>query len=67
MNVEIGAEAAQFPEKEYINAIAVAVYGSALSWSRKNETRHKNRLFRSKIKILYVMPQLQYTLFITSL
>jgi hypothetical protein len=25
MNVEIGAEAAQFPEKEYINAIAVAV------------------------------------------
>ena len=26
MNVEIGAEAAQFPEKEYINVIAVAVY-----------------------------------------
>jgi hypothetical protein len=25
MNVEIGAEAAQFPEKEYINVIAVAV------------------------------------------
>ncbi len=25
MNVEIGAEAALFPEKEYINAIAVAV------------------------------------------
>jgi hypothetical protein len=25
MNVEIGAEAAQFPEKEYINDIAVAV------------------------------------------
>ncbi len=25
MNVEIGAEAAQFPEKEYINAISVAV------------------------------------------
>jgi hypothetical protein len=25
MNVEIGAEAAQFPEKEYINGIAVAV------------------------------------------
>jgi hypothetical protein len=24
MNVEIGAEAAQFPEKEYINGIAVA-------------------------------------------
>jgi hypothetical protein len=27
MNVEIGAEAAQFPEKEYINGTAVAVYG----------------------------------------
>jgi hypothetical protein len=25
MKVEIGAEAAQFPEKEYINGIAVAV------------------------------------------
>jgi hypothetical protein len=25
MNVEIGAEAAQFPEKEYKNRIAVAV------------------------------------------
>jgi hypothetical protein len=26
MNVEIGAEAAQFPEKEYINGIAVAMW-----------------------------------------
>jgi hypothetical protein len=26
MNVEIGAEAAQFPVKEYINGIAVAVW-----------------------------------------
>jgi hypothetical protein len=26
MNVEIGAEAAQFPEKEYINGIDVAVH-----------------------------------------
>ncbi len=25
MNVEIGAEAALFPEKEYINGIAIAV------------------------------------------
>jgi hypothetical protein len=25
MNVEIGAEAPQFPEKEYINRIAIAV------------------------------------------
>ncbi len=28
MNVEIGAEAEQFPEKEYINGIAVAVWDS---------------------------------------
>jgi hypothetical protein len=26
MNAEIGAEAAQFPENEYINGIAFAVY-----------------------------------------
>jgi hypothetical protein len=26
MNVEIGAESALFPEKEYVNGIAVAVY-----------------------------------------
>ncbi len=26
MNVEIGTEAAQFPEKEYINGIFVAVF-----------------------------------------
>jgi hypothetical protein len=29
MNVEIGAEAAQLPEKEYINGIAVAVQSPA--------------------------------------
>jgi hypothetical protein len=28
MNVEIGAAAAQFPEKEYINGITVAVRSS---------------------------------------
>jgi hypothetical protein len=30
MNVEIGAEAVLFPEKEYINGIAVAVHREAL-------------------------------------
>ncbi len=30
MNVEIGAEAAQFPEREYINRIAVAVQDLAI-------------------------------------
>jgi hypothetical protein len=29
MNVEIGTEAAQFPEKEYINGIFVAMWDSA--------------------------------------
>jgi hypothetical protein len=29
MNVEIGAEATLFPEKEYINGIAVAVQGTS--------------------------------------
>jgi hypothetical protein len=28
MNVEIGTEAAKFPEKEYINGIFVAVQGT---------------------------------------
>ncbi len=32
MNVEIGAEAALFPEKEYRNGIFVAVYGSPSSY-----------------------------------
>ncbi len=32
MNVEIGAEAAQFPEKEYINGIAVAVHWKKVYW-----------------------------------
>ncbi len=30
MNVEIGAEAVQFPEKEYIKGIAVAVWGMSI-------------------------------------
>ncbi len=37
MNVEIGAEAALFPEKEYINGIAVAVYRLANAMFRIND------------------------------
>ncbi len=37
MNVEIGAEAALFPEKEYINGIAVAVQGHTRKL-RKSDT-----------------------------
>jgi hypothetical protein len=32
MNVEIGAEAAQFPEKEYKNGSAFAVWGFLQVW-----------------------------------
>ncbi len=32
MNVEIGAESALFPEKEYISGIFVAVRVTELSW-----------------------------------
>jgi hypothetical protein len=32
MNVEIGAEAALFPEKEYISGIFVAVYSIYRMW-----------------------------------
>jgi hypothetical protein len=38
MNVEIGAEAAQFPEKEYINWIAVAVHSLFLFTSNVNHS-----------------------------
>jgi hypothetical protein len=41
MNVEIGAEAAPFPEKEYINGIAVAVY--PLSYSFLSAKRREHR------------------------
>jgi hypothetical protein len=39
MSVEIGAEAPQFPEKEYINGISVAVYDTfADRMERKTES-----------------------------
>ncbi len=37
MNVEIGAEAALFPEKEYIKVIAVAVHRSSRSYKTYTE------------------------------
>jgi hypothetical protein len=49
MNVEIGAEAALFPEKEYINGIAVAVWVNCLQlyefpeYSKKTLECTKNR------------------------
>jgi hypothetical protein len=44
MNVEIGAEAALFPEKEYINRIAVAVCTKVIyMWSMNYETYFMER------------------------
>jgi hypothetical protein len=57
MNVEIGTEAAQFPEKEYINGISVAVCFTAhMTALRPDETLNENvfvlcfflRIFRVK-------------------
>jgi hypothetical protein len=36
MNVEIGTEVMQFPKKEYINGICVAVYARIRSSTRSN-------------------------------
>ncbi len=38
MNVEIGAEAALFPEKEYINGIAVAVFSKFSQFTQFSQT-----------------------------
>ncbi len=44
MNVEIGTEAAQFPEKEYINGIFVAVWGDA-------QTSSANCIMKLEVKL----------------
>ncbi len=44
MNVEIGTEAAQCPEKEYKNGISVAVWVSRRNsniWSKTNSYKYK--------------------------
>jgi|688.fasta_scaffold1106458_1 hypothetical protein len=50
MNVEIGAEAAQFPEKEYINVIAVAVQGKHTNM----QNMQTNTMMAWQVKKLYV-------------
>jgi hypothetical protein len=37
MNVEIGTEAAQFPEKKYVNGIAVAVHNRSMDTRKTME------------------------------
>jgi hypothetical protein len=45
MNVEIGTEAAQFPEKEYINGISLAVkYGRAILIIKRYEILRSSRV-----------------------
>jgi hypothetical protein len=44
MNVEMGTEAAQFPEKEYINGIFVAVHSVSSELQFKNSVH--NWLYR---------------------
>jgi hypothetical protein len=39
MNVEIGAEATQFPEKEYVNGIAVEVQILTTTWPAFKRTK----------------------------
>jgi hypothetical protein len=57
MNVEIGAEAALFPEKEYISRIFVAVYNTNMFYVCKSIVFMVFKLFcsisvRNNIKIL---------------
>ncbi len=50
MNVEIGAEAALFPEKEYINGFAVAVHYKA-SIQQRLSGEHVFKTHHALIKI----------------
>jgi hypothetical protein len=47
MNVEIGAQAAQFPEKEYLNGIAFAV-------RVRNERTSSHTMIRSWVEFFYI-------------
>jgi hypothetical protein len=73
MNVEIGAAAAQFPEKEYINGIAVAVWdeGDALLcphlslsttgiWTVDRYFKTKKKNFPSTSDIVFALQRKSY-------
>jgi hypothetical protein len=55
MNVEIGAEASQFPEKEYLNGIALGVW-MHLKFTTVNPNRNKyefyETIYRSPLHVL---------------
>jgi hypothetical protein len=52
MNVEIGAEAALFPEKEYIKGIFVAVWGDPTTQLCKKHFNFNN--FNLKNNVLFL-------------
>jgi hypothetical protein len=46
MNVEVGTEAAQFPEKEYINGIFLAVHENSVRKKlEKGQYNHSNKFY----------------------
>jgi hypothetical protein len=53
MNVEIGAEAALFPEKEYINGIAVAVCGLHIIHNRLNFIHTRINFIHNRINFIH--------------
>jgi hypothetical protein len=55
MNVEIGTEAAQFPEKEYINGIFVAVFTECLYLLLQRRAVFSDLLFFSKHNTVYTV------------
>ncbi len=55
MNVEIGTEAVQFPEKEYINGIFVAVHIFIERWTKNWFRSYKNWF---NLNIVYNPPAL---------
>ncbi len=53
MNVEIGTEAAQFPEKEYINGIFFAVYSPNIQNAPRTSNLIRKKRIELKILIYY--------------
>jgi hypothetical protein len=53
MNVEIGAEAALFPEKEYVSGILLAVYGRNCD-SVRNSVEYMNCVYKKGTSSAYI-------------
>jgi hypothetical protein len=59
MNVEIGADAALFPEKEYINGIAVAVYSASSAFFKIINSRLAESASRFSITNIFASSKLK--------